>query len=521
MKNQWSRLVCAVPLIAIVTSAHAQNAEHVAKMLGISELVRNARLMHTHTPCESAATVEELSAREDILETVIATSLEVDGVLAELDNERAHLSELSAILQAQRDRSVNLTNVANLITGTGLGIAVNAMQFSSSTANVGNGLGVASGIGSTVLSIIGIRRQAGPHRSVGRIPNMLAPLFGRQAQLNSYYPEPVLGYLRSIPPGQSPDVGSRLDQLMSEWRQAGRLGPSGSPINDKKVTRLTSSLDDKTKLSIDDLSDRMAMLADVSGRVALMKRDLAELMRTGHSERTCAQHGTNVVPENDWSELTASMEKMHVTSNTVSVIDPSNNKLLGVIRLGDPVPGALSPLYRGELLVHGLGYSPDSRTLAVVSVGSNSVTLIETATTQALVYVPGAVPNGPGTDNLSPLGESGNTVRLLLHAGGTVLPDAQASVAVNSLGLLDLVQIAAKGLAPTSEYQVYLAESDHAPFGKLEPLTILKTNPDGAGIVQAIGPLKTLADRTGGSTSLPSRRFLVTELKNASQVVLR
>ena len=68
------------------------------------------------------------------------------------------------------------------------------------------------------------------------------------------------------------------------------------------------------------------------------------------------------------------------TSNTVSVIDPSSNKLLGVIRLGDPVPGALSPLYRGQLLVHGLGYSPDSKTLAVVSVGSNSVTLIDTAT---------------------------------------------------------------------------------------------------------------------------------------------
>src|SRR5713101_1950343 len=77
------------------------------------------------------------------------------------------------------------------------------------------------------------------------------------------------------------------------------------------------------------------------------------------------------------------------TSNTVSVIDPSSNKLLGVIRLGDPVPAALSPLYRGQLLVHGLGFSPDSKTLAVVSVGSNSVTLIETATNKVkgTVYV--------------------------------------------------------------------------------------------------------------------------------------
>src|SRR5882724_4968121 len=77
------------------------------------------------------------------------------------------------------------------------------------------------------------------------------------------------------------------------------------------------------------------------------------------------------------------------TSNTVSVIDPVGNRLLGVIRLGDPVPGALSPLYRGELLVHGLGYSPDAETLAVVSVGSNSVTLIDTATNKikGKVYV--------------------------------------------------------------------------------------------------------------------------------------
>src|SRR5256886_9539659 len=84
------------------------------------------------------------------------------------------------------------------------------------------------------------------------------------------------------------------------------------------------------------------------------------------------------------------------TSNTISVIDPGENKLLGVIRLGDPVPGALSPLYKGQLLVHGLGYSPDSKTLAVVSVGSNSVTLIDTASNKVkgTVYV-GRSPHEP------------------------------------------------------------------------------------------------------------------------------
>lgn len=63
-------------------------------------------------------------------------------------------------------------------------------------------------------------------------------------------------------------------------------------------------------------------------------------------------------------------------SNTVSVTDPVDNNLLGVIRLGDPQPANFSPLYRGQVLVHGMGYSPDHRTLAVVSIGSNSVTFI-------------------------------------------------------------------------------------------------------------------------------------------------
>src|SRR6516164_8598204 len=435
------------------------------------------------------------------------------------------------------------------------------------------------------------------------------------------------------------------------------------------------------------------------------------------------------------------------TSNTVSVIDPADNKLLGVIKLGDPVPGALSPLYKGQLLVHGLGYSPDSKALAVVSVGSNSVTLIDTATnkikgvvyvgrspheafftpngrelwvtvrgenyvsvidpgrmketqrieladgpgmtmfgpdgkyafvcssfapelavidvashkvvkrlpqvspfspniavtpendevwitlkdvgktqiynarppfeqksvfdtgpitnhvnfannrsgkfayvtigganeikvfrrgatpelvatipvgelphgiwpsgdgsrvyvalengehcvaidtltnkviteipigqtTQALVYVPNAVPSGSGAENLMPLGIAANTARLHLEAGGTSLPEAQASVAVNSLGLLDLVQIAAKGLGSKESYQVYLAESNQSPFGKLEPLALLKTNPDGGGIVQAIGPLKVLAGNDANSPA-PQRFLIVTDAKDSSQVVLR
>jgi hypothetical protein len=104
------------------------------------------------------------------------------------------------------------------------------------------------------------------------------------------------------------------------------------------------------------------------------------------------------------------------------------------------------------------------------------------------------------------------------------MPDAQGWVGVNSLALLDLVQIAAEGLTPKLQYQVYLRESDHAPFGKLEPLAVLKTNPDGAGIVQTIGPLEALAGgpAPGVAAGAPLHRFLiVSDVKDPSRVVLR
>jgi YVTN family beta-propeller protein len=83
-------------------------------------------------------------------------------------------------------------------------------------------------------------------------------------------------------------------------------------------------------------------------------------------------------------------------SNTVSVTDPVDNKLLGVIRLGDPLPASFSPLYKGQLLVHGMGFSPDHHTIAVVAIGSNAVNFIDTATNlvKHITYV-GRSPHEP------------------------------------------------------------------------------------------------------------------------------
>ncbi len=198
-------------------------------------------------------------------------------------------------------------------------------------------------------------------------------------------------------------------------------------------------------------------------------------------------------------------------------------------RRGGATPELVATIPVGNL-PHGIWPSGDgSRVYVALENGEMAVaidTLTNTVigqipigqTTQALLYVPNAVPAGDGTSNLMPLGVAGNTARLHLEAASSSLPNAQASAAVNSLGLLDLVEIADAGLASNSQYQVYLAENNQEPFGTLEGLAVLTTMPDGSGIVQTIGPLKTLAPGAGAA---PSRFLVVTELNDPTKVVLR
>ena len=67
------------------------------------------------------------------------------------------------------------------------------------------------------------------------------------------------------------------------------------------------------------------------------------------------------------------------TSNTVSVINPASQQVLGTLALGDQrLGGTLGPQYLKDVDVHGLGFSRDGRYLDVVSVTTNTVTVVRT-----------------------------------------------------------------------------------------------------------------------------------------------
>ena len=98
------------------------------------------------------------------------------------------------------------------------------------------------------------------------------------------------------------------------------------------------------------------------GRNELLRRMAQEIIVTQEQEIGAMQSALGQQPQG-----ISHRDRVYTAdqfSNTVSVIDPVDHRLLGVIRLGDPQPANLSPLYRGQVLVHGMGFSPDHSTLA-------------------------------------------------------------------------------------------------------------------------------------------------------------
>ena len=67
--------------------------------------------------------------------------------------------------------------------------------------------------------------------------------------------------------------------LIENWTRQGRISSQSSPAAERKIEFLTSSFSERRRLSLNDLSDRSSMLADLRAQVALMKRDLADLAR--------------------------------------------------------------------------------------------------------------------------------------------------------------------------------------------------------------------------------------------------
>jgi len=254
-------------------------AEEMARTLGVLDLInRFCNLPAGERGLAGGVmTMEALSLRQEITESIVGASLEVDGLLSEIDNEVDRIVMIRTQLGAHRDRALAISNLAAIIAGGATGVLGTGLQFSDSTSQAGNAIGVAGGAVSTTLSLISLHQQHGGKLPLGNAPNMLARIFDRQEEFHSEYPQEVWTYLNAVPPSD-PAHGTRREQLIKQWTDAGRIEAHTTAKAQAKIELLTSGVSNQRPLTIELLDDRAAMLADVRAVVSLMKRDLSKLV---------------------------------------------------------------------------------------------------------------------------------------------------------------------------------------------------------------------------------------------------
>src|SRR4029077_5116271 len=154
-------------------------------------------------------------------------------------------------------------------------------------------------------------------------------------------------------------------------------------------------------------------------------------------------------------------------------------------------------------LPHGIWPSGDGSRVYVGIENGDAVTAIDTATNrviatipngqaaQALVYVPEAAPTAAaGTDSLQPLGLAGSAVHFALNGPGSKNP---TTVSLFDQGLTQVFQAAVVGLEPSKRYVLALTTNSDGT-GAVEPIAQFMTNPAGAQIVNAVGPIRQIVD---------------------------
>ena len=258
----------------------APNAWQMARIIGVESDIAKLSFLVAAKGADAAPglSLEELSLHQQITEAVMAASLDVDSVSAEIDYEREQTVELRSLWRYKRDRAVGSTNLAVLAAGTGLGIVSGLLQFSKTTSSAGNAVGFAAGGISTLFSLRSFHQVHGGKRPAWVLPNMLAEFLGRPEEEHSHYPEDIRAYLNSVPAGAASQA-SRKEQMVAGWVAAGRVGPPDSPPWKQRIALLTSSNAADKDLNIELMNERAAMLADVADQVLLMKHDLADLLR--------------------------------------------------------------------------------------------------------------------------------------------------------------------------------------------------------------------------------------------------
>lgn len=253
----------------------------LAQQLGLTETIEKLLRAQAHGPYAPASReyIEVLSYRQQLMETVLSTILEIHGVTAAIDYEISQNSDFRAYLEDRRDRAIKYNTIATLITGGISGALGNALDINPSVKveDAGDILEMAGGGVTTALGFLALRQEGGEKRKLPGTPNMLAKLFDRPTTETTEYPRSVWDFLNAVPAGV-PGKETRRQRLIKRWVSLGLLESPRSATWRYQVEHVTSTTSRHHKITIGLLEKRIMMLTDLRALVLQMERGLHDLL---------------------------------------------------------------------------------------------------------------------------------------------------------------------------------------------------------------------------------------------------
>jgi hypothetical protein len=132
----------------------APSLESTAQLIGVLSAITGLQKLSAMTPAVTASADrwQILWLHQHISEQVMATSLQVDANIAQIDNEISRADEVHSYLADRRDRTVNRANLLSVIIGGGLGATSSGLQLSSTLDKPAAGVGIGAGTLSASLA---------------------------------------------------------------------------------------------------------------------------------------------------------------------------------------------------------------------------------------------------------------------------------------------------------------------------------------------------------------------------------
>jgi hypothetical protein len=221
------------------------------------------------SPSSPESTLKMVSLRQIVSLRVITASLELNYTIGLITNEIEELKDAQTEIAGRRDRSLALMNLSNILVGTGVGAVGQGLAISGGTAEAGNIVAASAGAVATGLSLASREVKESAAGPPEQSPAMLAQVLGYTPNERSTYPRSVWLLLSIDEPGSQPPVSRRI-ALLHEWSRLGWMKPED---REALITVGPTNI----QLTIDEIKQRISMLADVRSEIAQFNLGLAQL----------------------------------------------------------------------------------------------------------------------------------------------------------------------------------------------------------------------------------------------------